>query len=143
MTARDRMVIAVVALIVAVVGVWFFVITPKRDQAAKLKRMGQFALDDDVPYETFLSLSYEARPLKRVLFTSEKQRRLWEPVTHFYAYDEVYPTRGQRGIAIVSTFRVDQSKTGELTLVISPDPEKTTGNYARIAGQFVFWDSAS
>jgi hypothetical protein len=35
-TARDRMVIAVVALIVAVVGVWFFVITPKRDQAAKL-----------------------------------------------------------------------------------------------------------
>jgi type II secretory pathway pseudopilin PulG len=36
MTARDRMVITVVALIVAVVGVWFLVITPKRDEANKL-----------------------------------------------------------------------------------------------------------
>ncbi|HEY5318714.1 MAG TPA: type II secretion system protein GspM [Solirubrobacteraceae bacterium] len=36
MTGRDRMVIVVVALIVAVVGVWLLVISPKRDQASKL-----------------------------------------------------------------------------------------------------------
>ncbi len=88
-------------------------------------------------------LSYEGRPIKRILITSEKQRRIWEPVTHFYAYDEVHPNRGQRGIAIVSTFRVDESKTGKLTLVISPDPQKTTGNYARIAGQFEFIEMGS
>jgi type II secretory pathway pseudopilin PulG len=35
-TARDRMVIVIVALVVAVVGVWFLVISPKRDQASKL-----------------------------------------------------------------------------------------------------------
>jgi tRNA uridine 5-carboxymethylaminomethyl modification enzyme len=33
----------------------------ERDQAAKLKRMGQFALDDDVPYGEMLSLSFESR----------------------------------------------------------------------------------
>jgi hypothetical protein len=83
-------------------------------------------------------LSYEGHPLKRILITAEKQRRIWEPATQFYAYEEVHPNCGQRGIAIVSTFRVDVSRTGKLTLVISPDPEKTTGNYARIAGQFEF-----
>ena len=86
------------------------------------------------------ALSYEGRPIKRILMTSEKQRRIWEPLTRFYAYSEVYPNPGQRGIAIVSTFRVDETKTGKLTLVISPDPEKITGNYARIAGQFEFLD---
>jgi len=84
------------------------------------------------------SLRYEGRPLKRVLITAEKQRRIWEPVTHFYTYDEVHPNRGQRGIAIVSTFRVDQSRTGKLILVISPDLENITGNYAKVAGQFEF-----
>ena len=33
----------------------------ERDQAAKLRRMGQFALDDDAPYEKMLSLSFESR----------------------------------------------------------------------------------
>jgi tRNA uridine 5-carboxymethylaminomethyl modification enzyme len=33
----------------------------ERDQAAKLRRMGQFALDDDAPYEEMLSLSFESR----------------------------------------------------------------------------------
>ncbi len=33
----------------------------ERDQAAKLARMGQFALDAELPYEGFLSLSLEAR----------------------------------------------------------------------------------
>jgi len=33
----------------------------ERDQAAKLRRMGQFALSDDTSYETMLSLSYESR----------------------------------------------------------------------------------
>jgi hypothetical protein len=87
-------------------------------------------------------LSYEGRPLKRILITAEKQRRIWEPVTHFYAYEEVHPNCGQRGIAIVSTFRVDVSRTGKLTLVISPDPEKTTGNYAKVAGQFEFRENS-
>jgi hypothetical protein len=83
-------------------------------------------------------LSYDGHPVKRVLITAEKQRRVWEPVTHFYAYEEVHPVPGHRGIAIISSFRVDGSKSGTLTLVISPDAEKTTGNYARIAGQFEF-----
>lgn len=88
---------------------------------------------------TDAALCYEGRPLKRILITSEKQRRIWEPTTHFYTYDEVHPNPGQRGIAIVSTFRVDEVRTGKLTLVISPDPEKVTGNYARMAGQFEFY----
>ena len=33
----------------------------ERDQAAKLRRMGQFALDDNAPYEEMLSLSFESR----------------------------------------------------------------------------------
>jgi len=33
----------------------------ERDQAAKLRRMGQFALDETVPYEEMLSLSFESR----------------------------------------------------------------------------------
>jgi tRNA uridine 5-carboxymethylaminomethyl modification enzyme len=33
----------------------------ERDQAAKLRRMGQFSLDDDAPYERMLSLSFESR----------------------------------------------------------------------------------
>jgi tRNA uridine 5-carboxymethylaminomethyl modification enzyme len=33
----------------------------ERDQAAKLRRMGQFGLDDDTPYEEMLSLSFESR----------------------------------------------------------------------------------
>jgi tRNA uridine 5-carboxymethylaminomethyl modification enzyme len=33
----------------------------ERDQAAKLRRMGAFALAADLPYETMLSLSFEAR----------------------------------------------------------------------------------
>jgi tRNA uridine 5-carboxymethylaminomethyl modification enzyme len=33
----------------------------ERDQAAKLRRMGQFALDDDVPYGEMQSLSFESR----------------------------------------------------------------------------------
>jgi tRNA uridine 5-carboxymethylaminomethyl modification enzyme len=33
----------------------------ERDQAAKLRRMGQFALDDDAPYAEMLSLSFESR----------------------------------------------------------------------------------
>jgi tRNA uridine 5-carboxymethylaminomethyl modification enzyme len=33
----------------------------ERDQAAKLRRMGQFVLDDDAPYEEMLSLSFESR----------------------------------------------------------------------------------
>ena len=33
----------------------------ERDQAAKLKRMGQFLLDDDAPYDAMVSLSFESR----------------------------------------------------------------------------------
>ncbi len=33
----------------------------ERDQAAKMKRMGQFVLDDGVPYAEFQSLSFESR----------------------------------------------------------------------------------
>ncbi|HEY9227809.1 MAG TPA: tRNA uridine-5-carboxymethylaminomethyl(34) synthesis enzyme MnmG, partial [Gemmatimonadaceae bacterium] len=33
----------------------------ERDQAAKLRRMGQFALDGDIPYEELRSLSFESR----------------------------------------------------------------------------------
>jgi hypothetical protein len=87
---------------------------------------------------TQAGFSYEGRPLKRIIIVSEKHRRIWEPVTRFYTYDEVHPNPDQRGIAIISTFRVDEARTGKLTLVISPDPEKVTGNYARIAGQFEF-----
>src|SRR5262249_28600441 len=33
----------------------------ERDQAAKLRRMGQFSLESDIPYASFQSLSFESR----------------------------------------------------------------------------------
>jgi hypothetical protein len=84
-------------------------------------------------------LSFNGRPLKRVLITTEKQQRIWEPVTRFYAYDEIHPTKFQKGIAIISTFRVDASRKGALKMVIVPDDEGVGGD-ARIAGQFEFVD---
>jgi tRNA uridine 5-carboxymethylaminomethyl modification enzyme len=33
----------------------------ERDQAAKMRRMGQFSLDDDLPYDELQSLSFESR----------------------------------------------------------------------------------
>jgi hypothetical protein len=83
-------------------------------------------------------LTFGGRPIKRVLITAEKQRRIWDPATHFYAYEEMHPSKMQKGIAIVTTFRVDLSRTGTLTLVILPDPEDATGRKARVAGQFEF-----
>jgi hypothetical protein len=84
-------------------------------------------------------LTYSAaRPLRRILITAEKQRRIWEPKTRFYAYEEAHPKSMQRGIAILSTFRVDDSRTGTLTLVITPDEENVAGGNARLAGQFEF-----
>jgi hypothetical protein len=79
-------------------------------------------------------LTYEAA--KRVLITAEKQRRIWDPKTRFYAYEELHPTSTQRGIAIVSTFNIDPSRIGTLTLVITPDEDNTRGGNVRIAGQF-------
>ena len=85
------------------------------------------------------SLTYSAgRPLRRILITAEKQRRIWEPRTRFFAYDEVHPKNMQRGIAIISTFRVDDSRSGTLTLVVTPDEENVAGGNAAIAGQFEF-----
>jgi hypothetical protein len=84
------------------------------------------------------SLTYGGRPLKRVLITAEKQRRIWDPKTRFYAYEELHPTNMQRGIAIISTFRLDPSRNGKMTLVISPDDDNLAGGNARIMGQFEF-----
>lgn len=84
-------------------------------------------------------LSYRERPLKVVMITAEKQRRIWNPKAHFFAYDEVYPNRAARGIAMVSEFRWDDARSGTLILVISPDIDHVTGERdARIAGQFEF-----
>jgi hypothetical protein len=81
-------------------------------------------------------LSYSGRPIKRVIITAEKQRRIWEPRTQFFAYDEVYPNRLQRGIAVISEFKWDDARVGRLTLVISPDTSHISGRGAHIAGQF-------
>jgi hypothetical protein len=83
-------------------------------------------------------LRYLGRPIRRILITAEKQRLIWEPQTKFYAYEEIHPQNEQRGIAIISNFKVDASRTGTLTLVISPDPANIAGNNARIAGQLEF-----
>jgi hypothetical protein len=109
-------------------------------QSGSLPTGSMLALNCDM---TGTAHQYDGRPLKRILITCEKQRRIWEPTTRFYTYDEVHPSPGQRGIAVISTFRVDETRTGKLTLVVSPDPEKVTGNYARIAGQFEFLGSGA
>jgi hypothetical protein len=83
-------------------------------------------------------LVYEDRHLKRVMIVAEKQRRIWEPKTRFFAYSSVYPVRGQQGIAIISHFNLDMNRNGRLILVVLPDPENLSGNYAKIAGQFEF-----
>jgi hypothetical protein len=86
-------------------------------------------------------LLYCGRPIKRIMMTAEKQRRIWEPKTRFFAYDEVHPNRAQRGIAIISDFSMDPARKGRLTLVISPDPENVSGRFARLAGQFEFFEA--
>jgi len=83
-------------------------------------------------------LTYDGRPLKRVLLTAEKQRRMWEPKTLFFAYEEIHPNKSQRGIAIISTFRLDVLRSGRMTLVISPDDDNAAGGNVRLAGQFEF-----
>jgi hypothetical protein len=100
---------------------------------------GEVTSGDMLPFivDVDSTLSFAGRPLKRILITAEKQRRIWEPNTRFYAYEEQHPNSTQRGIAIVSTFRVDYSRTGTLTLVITPDEAGTAGS-ARVAGQFQF-----
>jgi hypothetical protein len=69
---------------------------------------------------------------------AEKQRQIWEPKTRFFAYSGVYPMRGQQGIAAISEFKVDNNRTGTLTLVLLPDPENITGREVKLAGQFEF-----
>lgn len=84
---------------------------------------------------TGAGLTYDNRLIKRVMIAAEKQRRIWEPKTRFYAYSGVYPTAGQQGIAIILDFKIDD-RSGRLILVIVPDPDNVAGNYASIAGQF-------
>jgi hypothetical protein len=86
----------------------------------------------------FTNLSYAGRMLNRIIILAEKQRRIWEPKTRFFAYAGVYPIRGQQGIAFISDFRVDFNRSGRLVLVLLPDPENVSGNMVRIAGQFEF-----
>jgi hypothetical protein len=87
---------------------------------------------------TQLQLSYSERPLRRVIIVVEKQIRIWQPKTHFFAYDGVYPSRGQQGVAIISQFRLDFDRNGTLTLVFVPDPENVSGNDIKMMGQFEF-----
>ncbi len=83
-------------------------------------------------------LSYSERPLSRVVIVAEKQRRIWQPKTQFFAYDSVYPSRGQQGVAIISEFTFDLDRKGTLSVVIVPDPENVSGNEIKIVGQFEF-----
>jgi Helix-turn-helix domain len=84
-------------------------------------------------------LSYCQRPITHVMITAEKQRRIWHPKTRFFAYDEVYPNRSERGIAMVSEFRLDDARHGRMILVIKPDVDHVSGaRDAHIAGQFEF-----
>jgi hypothetical protein len=82
------------------------------------------------------SLTYKGRYLKRVVIVVEKHRKIWEPRTRFFAYSSVYPTKGHRGIAIISDFKIDPGRTGKLILVVIADPDNLSGNHARVAGQF-------
>ena len=86
--------------------------------------------------------TYRDRELKRVIIVAEKQRRIWEPRTRFFAFSGFYPVRGQRGIAAISTFRVDEERSGTLTVVFLPDPENMSGGEVKsvkVAGQFEFF----
>jgi len=82
--------------------------------------------------------TYKNRVLRRIILVAEKQRRIWEPKTRFFAYSGVYPVKGQRGIAAISTFRVDNDKSGTLTVVFLPDPDNISGREVKVAGQFEF-----
>jgi hypothetical protein len=82
--------------------------------------------------------TYRNRVLRKIIIVAEKQRRIWKPKTRFFAYSGVYPVKGQRGIAAISTFRVDNDKSGTLTVVFLPDPENKSGGMVKVAGQFEF-----
>ncbi|MBV8097116.1 MAG: hypothetical protein JO110_28505 [Acetobacteraceae bacterium] len=84
------------------------------------------------------SLRLSGRPVKAIMMTAEKQKRIWDPKTQFFTYEEVYPNRSQKGIAVISEFKVDDQRDGKLTLVISPDPNNTSGRHAQVAGQMEF-----
>jgi hypothetical protein len=85
---------------------------------------------------------YRERELKKVIIVAEKLRRVWEPRTQFFAFSGVYPVKGQRGIAAISTFRVDEQRSGTLNLVFLSDPESMSGGgvkFVKVAGQFEFF----
>jgi hypothetical protein len=84
-------------------------------------------------------LEISRRPLKTVMMTAEKQKKIWEPITKFYAYSEVFPSSSERGIATISTFNVDGNRQGTLILVISPDITNSSGTNAKVAGQIEFF----
>ncbi len=84
------------------------------------------------------SLSYKDRIVKCVVMVAEKQKRIWNPKTLFFTYEEVYPQHSQRGIAVISEFAVDLSRQGKLVLVISPDENNLSGRNAKLSGQFEF-----
>jgi hypothetical protein len=80
-------------------------------------------------------LTYNQRPIKRVIIAAEKQRRVWEPRTRFFTYSGIYPQIGQQGIAVISDFKLDFERNVRLTLVVVPDPDNVSGNQAKVAGQ--------
>jgi hypothetical protein len=82
-----------------------------------------------------INLNYKESKLQCVIIILEKVRKIWEPLTRFFAYSGVYPATGQQGLAIISDFKVDHLKTGKLILVVLPDLENLSGNHAMIAGQ--------
>jgi hypothetical protein len=82
--------------------------------------------------------TYRNRRLRRIIITGETHRRIWEPKTRLFSYSGVYPVKGQRGIAAISTFAVDTDRTGTLTVVFLPDPENISGKGIKVAGQFEF-----
>ena len=82
--------------------------------------------------------TYAGRLLNYIIIVAEKQHRIWQPKTHFFIYDGVYPIRGQQGLAIIAEFQLDLDRNGVLTLVSVPDPKNLSGNHINITGQFEF-----
>jgi hypothetical protein len=80
-------------------------------------------------------MTYDNRALKRVILVAEKKRRIWEPKTQFFTYCGVFPEKGQKGIALISDFKVDADRDGRLILVLLPDPDNVGGGNIKLAGQ--------
>lgn len=76
------------------------------------------------------------RPVYDVVVVAELRTRIWDTVSEFYSYEEVFPNPSQRGLAHLSKSNLGNDKILEATLIMIPIIDELSGRECKILGQF-------